>query len=629
MDFFELQDEARKKTKWLILWFVLAVIGVVVAVNLLVIALAGGPDPFTLVIKATVMTAGTILAASGFKTMQLSAGGAVVAENLGGRLVMPGSADSGERRLLNIVSEMALASGMAVPQVYLLDHEEGINAFAAGTEPSNAVIGVTRGCLLRLSRDELSGVIAHEFSHILNGDMRLNMRLMGLVFGLLVLSIIGRGILESLRFRGGSSRRNSKGAGQTTLVLFLLGVGLLVIGWLGSFFSRLIQAAVSRQREFLADASSVQFTRNPDGIVGALKKIGGSEMGSDLKTPKAMEASHMFFSTGGMFSFGLATHPPLAVRIRAVQANWDGEFGPSEIKPIAVDRETKEDERKGPLDALPDVLVLGVASGIGQEGRRQITTGKELHRWLPSHWREATQDREVAQALIFGLLLRDEHPFSRDEVSLLEEELGNEAMELALKWQKELRGLHSARKIVLVELTLPTLRGLSPLEYKRFRDAIDRLISSDEQVDLFEFMIQRMIERHLSSYFDRKAFLKIIRFRKFDRLLPEANALIATVALTGASCPEDAAAAFAAATSDWKASPLCEGVSSHDELDDILDKFEQASPLVKKQVLVACVTAAARDGRLASREAELLRAIADSIGCPLPPFPVELIEEDI
>ncbi|MDA7879688.1 M48 family metallopeptidase [Akkermansiaceae bacterium] len=515
MDFFEAQDEARKKTKWLVLWFVLAVIGVVVAVDLLVIALVDEEDPIYIVITASVLTGGIMLAASGYKTTQLSAGGSVVAEDLGGRLVVPGSADFEEKRLLNIVSEMALASGMPVPQVYLLDHEEGINAFAAGTEPSNAVIGVTRGCLQRLSREELSGVIAHEFSHIINGDMRLNMRLMGLVFGLVVISIIGRGMVQLLRFQGGSSRRNNKEGGNVMLVLFLLGLGLLVIGGLGSFFGRLIQAAVSRQREFLADASSVQFTRNPDGIVGALKKIGGSEIGSKIKAPKAVEASHMFFSNGGMFNFFLMTHPPLDVRIRAVQKNWDGKFESSEIKPIAADRTTKNEERNGPLDALPGAVVLGAVSGIGQGKRRRISTGQELHRGVSQRWREAIQDREVAQAVIFGLLLNEDDEFLPKEISFLEEEAGGEAKELALKWQAETRGLHSARKIALVQLALPTLRSLSPLEYERFRDITRWLIASDGQVELFEFMIQRVIERHLVSYFERKAF-RNIAYHQFD-----------------------------------------------------------------------------------------------------------------
>ena len=628
MDFFEAQDEARKKTKWLVLWFVLAVIGVVVAVDLLAIALYDGPNQIYIVITASVLTGGIMLAASGYKTTQLSAGGSVVAEDLGGRLVMPGSADFEEKRLLNIVSEMALASGMPVPQVYLLDHEEGINAFAAGTEPSNAVIGVTRGCLQRLSREELSGVIAHEFSHIINGDMRLNMRLMGLVFGLVVISIIGRGMVQLLRFQGGSSRRNNKEGGNVMLVLFLLGLGLLVIGGLGSFFGRLIQAAVSRQREFLADASSVQFTRNPDGIVGALKKIGGSEIGSKIKAPKAVEASHMFFSNGGMFNFFLMTHPPLDVRIRAVQKNWDGKFESSEIKPIAADRTTKNEERNGPLDALPGAVVLGAVSGIGQGERRRISTGQQLHQGISQRWREAIHDREEAQAVIFGLLLNKDEKFLSKEVSFLEEEAGGEAKELALKWQAEARGLHSARKIALVEIALPTLRSLSPLEYERFRDIMRWLIASDGQVELFEFMIQRVIERHLGSYFERKAF-RNIAYHQFDRLLPEANILVSTVSEIGAGCADDAEAAYLEATSDWKDRLDRKGVSSHDELDEALDKFSQASPLVKRQILVACVTAAARDGKLSSREAELLRTIADSIGCPLPPFPGEVVEEDI
>ena len=628
MDFFEAQDEARKKTKWLVLWFVLAVIGVVVAVDLLAIALYDGPNQIYIVITASVLTGGIMLAASGYKTTQLSAGGSVVAEDLGGRLVMPGSADFEEKRLLNIVSEMALASGMPVPQVYLLDHEEGINAFAAGTEPSNAVIGVTRGCLQRLSREELSGVIAHEFSHIINGDMRLNMRLMGLVFGLVVISIIGRGMVQLLRFQGGSSRRNNKEGGNVMLVLFLLGLGLLVIGGLGSFFGRLIQAAVSRQREFLADASSVQFTRNPDGIVGALKKIGGSEIGSKIKAPKAVEASHMFFSNGGMFNFFLMTHPPLDVRIRAVQKNWDGKFESSEIKPITANRNTKNEERDGPLDALLGAVVLGAVSGIGQGERRRISTGQQLHQGISQRWREAIHDREEAQAVIFGLLLNKDEKFLSKEVSFLEEEAGGEAKELALKWQAEARGLHSARKIALVEMALPTLRSLSPLEYERFRDIMRWLIASDGQVELFEFMIQRVIERHLGSYFERKAF-RNIAYHQFDRLLPEANILVSTVSEIGAGCADDAEAAYLEATSDWKDRLDRKGVSSHDELDEALDKFSQASPLVKRQILVACVTAAARDGKLSSREAELLRTIADSIGCPLPPFPGEVVEEDI
>src|SRR5262249_2273093 len=192
------------------------------------------------------------------------------------------------RKLLNVVEEMSIASGVPMPEVYLMPDEKGINAFAAGTAPDNAVIGVTEGCVRHLKRDELQGVIGHEFSHILNGDMRLNMRLIGVVFGLLCIMLVGRVMLDAF-IRGGSPR-SSSARNANPPPIFLLAIGLIVIGWPGAFFGRLIQAAVSRQREFLADASAVQFTRNPLGLAGALKKIGGLAYGSRLDSAHAAEA---------------------------------------------------------------------------------------------------------------------------------------------------------------------------------------------------------------------------------------------------------------------------------------------------------------------------------------------------
>jgi len=545
MDFFEAQDAARKRTKWLVLWFILAVVGVVVAVNMLTYVVLqtqtqpGSAFGFGFVLPVSALTGGLILAASGFKSMQLSSGGSVVAQDLGGRLVMPGSTDFEERKLLNIVEEMAIASGMPVPQVYLMDHEEGINAFAAGTEPSNAVIGVTRGCIQRLSRDELEGVIAHEFSHILNGDMRLNMRLIGLLFGLMVISIIGRGLFEVMRFSSYSSRRDREGGGAA-IALLILGVGLLAIGSIGVFFGRMIQAAISRQREYLADASAVQFTRNPDGIANALKKIGGLSMGNKLQSAKASEASHMMFSDAGLFSFGLATHPPLDVRIKAIQKHWDGGFSESALPPVARDHTR------------------------------------------PAH------DREEAQALVFGLLLAEDKKLLAGEISFLKKTAGEEATTLALRWQEEVRDLHSAQKIALIDIALPSLRSLSPLEYDRFLKVTQWLIASDATVDLFEFMLQRVVERHLVSHFEKRGFGKV-KFQRFSQLAGEANVLISTMSGIGAPSEAEAKAAYAKAVAPlagW--SHGLAGGSSLQELGKILDRFDQASPLVKKELLLAC-----------------------------------------
>lgn len=621
MDFFEAQEQARKRTKWLVLWFVLAVIGVVVAVDALIFFVVGGGEAVGILIPASIATAGVILASSGFKSMQLNGGGEVVAKDLGGRQVMPGSTDFEEKRLLNIVEEMAIASGIPVPKVFLMDNEEGVNAFAAGTEPSNAVIGVTRGCLQRLSREELAGVIAHEFSHILNGDMRLNMRLMGMVFGLLVLSIIGRGMVELLRYQSLSSRRSSnKEGGSIVLALFLVGIGLIVIGSLGVFFGRMIQAAVSRQREFLADASAVQFTRNPDGISGALKKIGGLSIGSKIKSPKASEASHMFFSSGGMFSFGLATHPPLEVRIKKIEQSWDGKFSDSQLKSVAESHAKRgEKSQKGAFDALPGVAMIGALAEMGAESRRSVETGEKIHRALAPKLKAASHDRGESQALIFGLLLAKDEALISSEISFLRESAGEEATALALKWQEEVRDLHSARKIALIDLALPTLRGLSESEYRRFLEITRWLIASDREVNLFEFMIQRVIERHLVSHFERRGFGKI-RYTKFSKLLNEANLLVSTIAEIGAGNEAEAAAAYEAGTEGWIGEFEKQGTTSLSDLDEVLNRFDQASPMVKKELLVSCGKAAARDGDLSNREAELLRSIADAIGCPVPPF---------
>src|SRR4051812_14934448 len=265
-----------------------------------------------------VATLGVIGTGSFFKTLSLARGGRAVAELLDGRLVNSNSTDAHERKLLNVVEEMAIASGVPVPQVYVMDGEQGINAFAAGHSASDAAISVTRGAMTMLTRDELQGVIAHEFSHLLNGDMKLNLRLMGLIFGILCLTVIGRVLIRT------SGKKNP---------LPLLGLALIIIGWVGVLFGRLIQAAVSREREFLADASAVQFTRNPSGLAEALKKIGGLAEGSQLQTNRAEEASHFFFANGLKSRFfGFATHPPLIERIKALDPSFDGNY-PATVLP--------------------------------------------------------------------------------------------------------------------------------------------------------------------------------------------------------------------------------------------------------------------------------------------------------
>ncbi|HOG94489.1 MAG TPA: M48 family metallopeptidase, partial [Opitutaceae bacterium] len=336
MDFFEAQASAKRRTSRLMLLFILAVIGVIAACYLaaLIVVARIRPMPGTWLVwdgslfggvslVVCLITGGAML----FKWLQLRAGGSVIAEMVGGRRVDPQSTDLAEQRLLNIVEEMSIASGVPMPAVYLLDDEGGLNAFAAGLTTSDAVVAVTRGSLEKLSRDELQGVVAHEFSHILNGDMRLNVRLTAVLFGILVIGLMGRGLLEVM-LRSGAVRTRGKGKSGGPGVFIIVGIAMLVIGYVGYFFGRLIQAAISRQREYLADAAAVQFTRNPLGVSGALKKIGGYSLGSRLDSAAAAQIGHFFFAQSFRAGFTQlwATHPPLEERIRTIDPSWDGRF---------------------------------------------------------------------------------------------------------------------------------------------------------------------------------------------------------------------------------------------------------------------------------------------------------------
>lgn len=663
MNFYEAQDDARKRTKWLVLYFFLAVAGVVAAVYTVVgfayqaqgareILLTDSTGEITRKMSSgewwdlgrfltvAAVTTGFILLGNLFKSLQLAGGGAAVARDVGARPVDPHTIDLDEKKLINVVEEMAIASGLPVPQVWMMDDEAGINAFAAGTEPGNAVIGVTRGCVQRLTRGELQGVIAHEFSHVLNGDMKLNMRLIGWLYGIMMLAMLGRMLFHSLRFV--RVRNNSKdNNGGLIIALLLAGVALIVIGSVGVFFARMIQAAISRQREYLADASAVEFTRDPSGIAGALKKIGGQQYGSKISNAKAGEASHMFFADGGMFSYGFDTHPPLDVRISTIEESWDGKFKDNELPPVAHQgRARGGDDRLSGFaggNAGGGAETVAVADRetrvevsrerwdeVGESSHQDVGVGKQILGSISKEWIDACHDREYAQALIFGLLLAEDDELQHGEVSFLNKSAGEHAVEIALSWQHALRDVHSSEKIALLDLCIPTLRRLTMPEYERFIEITRWMIASDGEVDIFEFMLQKVLERHLSAHFLHHGSAKT-RFTKIRKLREEVNVLLSTMAGIGAGNEGELMTAYGVgsdAISDLGERliilpPERCGLS---EVDKALDKLEQASPLIKREVIHACGLAVMNDGVLESREAEMLRAVADAIGGSIPPF---------
>ena len=669
MNFFETQDRARRRTKWLVFYLICALVAIVFAIYLGVtfgMALSGDRlnlwDPGRFILIATT-TCLLVFGGSIYKSSQLRQGGRVVAKDLGGRLVLPHTRDLEERQLLNVVEEMAIASGTPVPQVYVMDEEAGINAFAAGTKPSNAVIGVTRGCLQLLSRSELQGVVAHEFSHIHNGDMRLNMRLIAVIFGLLILMLTGRTILHSIlrsafhpRALGGS-RRNRNGGDVRALVIVVVIAGVFfLVGGIGSIFARLIQAAVSRQREFLADASAVQFTREPAGLAGALKKIGGWNDGSRVRSPQALAVSHMFFAEGGLFKWGMATHPPLQVRIRALEPDWVGGFdsvalnkNQSKNQSLAglydesrqqilkrqrgeVGAVAEEEGESGAVANLAPVQRLSgsvnamvALSDLGQETRWSLEAGQRIHDGLDERLRSASQDRGGAQRLIFAMLLSRDRQQRQEQVEGLRKGMGSDFLREGEDWQELLESLHSAEKIALLDLCMPALRHMSQPEYGRFIQLMHWIIATDEKVDLFEFMLQHAVTRHLAGHFEPDRRKVPPGPERMDDL-PAAGNVLLTVMARMERNEEGAARAFQAAVKgrngfeDWSPELLPEDSFGPEEVRSALVGFETAPPMVKKTILQMCGLAAAEDGILTSREAELLRAVADAIGVSLPPF---------
>ena len=610
MNFFQAQDSARRNTTRLVVFFTLAVLSLIVITNLLVMVLFGFVEPgeqgvtltaivtqfdwqVFLVTTASVLI--VIVGGSAYKTMALSAGGAAVAESLGGRLISHSTNDLHERKALNVVEEMAIASGTPVPPVYLLEREQGINAFAAGFTPGDAVIGLTRGTITYLTREELQGVIAHEFSHILHGDMRLNIRLIGILHGVLLIGLIGYIVLRSVR--GGSN----KNAGA----MMGLGVGLLVIGFAGTFFGNLIKASVSRQREFLADASAVQFTRNNIGIAGALKKIGGYAPGSGLDTPEAPTMSHAYFSSGVSSSIQsiFATHPPLDVRIKRIDPNWDGVFAP-------VTREVSEDQRTSgqttqasrtgsiKTAAAGAVIASQILDSVGQTSPEQLDYAVSLVNGIPTEIRDAVHDPYSARAIIYCLVIKDKKANIRDkQLDQLREQGDTGIFDLVRKLLGAVEALDIQYRLPLIDMTLPSLRQLSKAQYLLFKENLLILVHADNQVDLFEWSLQKILFHHLDQEFGRSD-KKIAKFGSFKGVKKHIDVLISMLVYASVQDQSEIKAAFADAKQELELTNLMllpRQQINLENLDVAVENLALLKPMLKPRLLKACLNVITQD----------------------------------
>jgi Zn-dependent protease with chaperone function len=543
--------------------------------------------------------------------------------------------------LLNVVEEMSLASGIPMPAVYVLEEEPGLNAFAAGLTTSDAAVAVTRGTLDKLTRDELQGVIGHEFSHILNGDMRLNVRITAIVFGILVIGLLGRGILRSL-MRGRVRSGSGKNKGGAVAIIGAIGVALLVIGYVGYFFGRLIQAAVSRQREFLADASAVQFTRNPGSITGALKKIGGYALGGNMLNRHAGEIGHFFFAQSFKSNFGglWATHPPLDERIRAVEPAWDGKlFEPAAVVDIANESfatagfgggtryspgETLERVHEARPDLPPPRQITPIAfkpaavvADIGAVTESHFRHAQLLIDSIPTALREAAHDAETAQVLVYGLLLGGDRASRDGQQELVAKHAGPSAA-AALKAQRPaLSVLDPAARLPLLQLSMPALRQLDAAALDRFASTLDELVHADGQVTPFEYAVQKMLLHQLQL---AKKPAQPVHFDYLAAVRAEFAVVLSALAHLSA---KDSASAFAQGVGQVPAlreelrllSPADCGL---EKVDAALDKLALSSPPIKQRLLVAAGHVIASDGTVTAAEGELYRAFAATLDCPMP-----------
>ncbi|MDA1356531.1 MAG: M48 family metallopeptidase [Proteobacteria bacterium] len=539
------------------------------------------------------------------------------------KLIPQNTDDLKQRRLLNVVAEMAIASGTPAPPVYLLEDELAINAFAAGFSPRDAVIGVTRGAINWLNRDQLQGVIAHEFSHIFNGDMRLNIRLIGLLNGILVIGHIG---YWTLRAAPHSRRRGA-------LAAVVFGLGLMIIGYAGTVFGSLIKSAVSRQREYLADASAVQFTRNPDGIAGALKRIGGLRAGSILDSPGAPEISHALFARGvsGFIQSVSAIHPPLAERIRRIDPQWNGEYLTSDIESTSRDGDPAGGKSFGAREALASHATLAFAgaaktdvadaiSQIGNPKQETIDYARSLIVWLPASIKEAAAEPFGARAVIYLLLLDVRHDVRDLQLRQLESLADSNVYALTRKLMPEVTALDIKYRLPLIDLAMPALKQLSLSQYRLFRENVVTLIDVDARIDLLEWSLQKILLNHLDGQFFKLARKKA-PVVGLNQVKSEIELLLSLMAHAGQLNGKNVEAAFEAAAKTLKLSGLQMRRQKDFRLGDLdraVQKLAGLKPRSKPLLLSACAACVLHDRVSTVVEIELFRAVSGALDCPIP-----------
>jgi Zn-dependent protease with chaperone function len=632
VSFFERQRAAKVSSVRLVVLFIAAVVGIVLAVDVVAFVLFHRQPPATLAGVLAATSLGMLLIIAGgsiSKTLALRSGGAALAQSLGAAAVDPTTTDPVLRRYVNVVEEITLASGVPMPRLFVMEQEPGINAFAAGYTPADAAITVTGGALKQLNRDELQGVIGHEFSHVLNGDMRLNIRLIGLLNGILLLGLIGLRVLGSGAGRG--SRDNNAAP------IFVIAFAMLALGFIGQFFASIIKAAVGRQREWLADASSVQFTRNPQGLEGALKKIAGVPTGSELTNARnAKEVSHMLFGEGSRVGRLFASHPPLMERIAAL----DPSFKPEQVAKL------QEQWAAAPPNGLAEDAALGlvgpaapapapaetptqvpvqpaqVSGRVGTMSQSDLYRGQQLSARVPQRYRQLAGQISTAVPLVLAMALGDEDSVRSRQLASIAARLGEDTATATAQMTTELDTLPLLLRLPVVSIAVPALGARPPEQVRALIATLDEMALADGSISVFEYCLTRMIGGYARDVADPSGRSKPGK-ASVATVQSAATTLLAAIAAAGNPDPEAEERAFTNAMRYLMPSSTA-GFRPPDDvwraLDSVWEPLDSLDAKSKQRLVEALVVAISDDGQLGIAEAELLRTACGLLHCALPSF---------
>lgn len=641
MNFFQQQDVARRNSRLLVLLFSLAVLGLILLTNAAVAAFLYFGDDYSIYSGSRSGVSGfvsyfswerfggiglaitaTVTLVVMVKWIQLSTGGKVVAESMGGIRILPQTRDQAERRCLNVVEEMALAANMPVPPVYVMNHERGINAFAAGIVPADAVVAVTRGTIDHLKRHELQGVIAHEFSHILNGDMRLNIRLAAMLKGITFIGDVGHILLRS------NNRVRTGRSGKNDAALPMLGLALWILGWLGGLAAGFIKAAISRQKEYLADAGAVQFTRDSGGIADALKVIGGYIPGSLVHAARAAEMSHIFFGQIEHHLWQLfSTHPSLQERIRRLDARWDGQYIQRQPKHYPNPTIEPSDVAGTKRAALVAAAMASVASSAGtQQALPDVDFAEETvdfeaetaeQAQIPLALVRHSHEPLGAHALTCALLMNVHEDVYPLQIDVLQQSKTRGLAVLTHTLFPAVAELGAPKRLPLLELCLPALKSISLKQYRSLKTTLLQLIQADARTELHEWCLYQLVRHYLDPEFIQVKPSRA-RHRSLSKVQPHLRVTLSVLAHEGGG---DTATVFQMGTRELGLDSLqllprdqCSVSAFSKSVHELADCY----PLLKPRVLKAMTLAAGEDGQLSPEEKEIIAAMAAVMDCPSP-----------